>query len=244
MHKTLRESVELARAIAAGALAANDREVALFPPFTALSVVSEVLKTGNVRLGAQDVHTEAQGAFTGEVSPGMLLDVGCRYVIVGHSERRRLFGDTDALVGAKARAALKAGINPVACVGETLEERESQKTFRVIERQLDEILKDIAPADATKLVVAYEPVWAIGTGKTAQPHQAQEVHLFIRKRAAQALGKEASESLRILYGGSVTPENVDALMAEPDLDGSLVGGASLKPESFLRIINFQAVSRK
>jgi triosephosphate isomerase len=168
----------------------------------------------------------------------MLVDVGCRYVIVGHSERRRLLGESDALVGAKARAALKTGLAPIACVGETLEDRESQRTFRVIERQVAEILKDIAPAAAATLGIAYEPVWAIGTGKVAQPHQAQEVHLFIRKKIAQALGKDAAESLRILYGGSVTPENIDGLMTEPDLDGALVGGASLKAESFLRIVRF------
>lgn len=242
MHKTLREALELARAVAQ-ASGLSDREVVLCPPFTALSVVAEALKGGPVRLGAQDLHPAASGAFTGEISAAMLLDAGCRYVIVGHSERRRLFGESDSAVGEKARAALAAGLSPIACVGETLEERESQKTFRVVERQLAEILKGVAPATASSLVIAYEPVWAIGTGKTAQPHQAQEVHLFLRKRVGQELGRGAAESVRLLYGGSVTPENVDDLMAEPDLDGALVGGASLKAADFLRTVAFRTSSK-
>jgi triosephosphate isomerase len=244
MHKTLAESVETVRAILTGLRAPPEREAVVCPPFTALAAVFEVLKDSPVRLGAQDMHPAPSGAFTGEISAAMLLDAGCRYVILGHSERRRLFGETDVAVGEKVRGALAAGLKPIACVGETLEEREGQKTFRVIERQLAEILNGLAPTQAASLVIAYEPVWAIGTGRTAQPHQAQEVHLFIRKRIAETLGKEAAGSVRILYGGSVKTDNIDALMAEPDLDGALVGGESLKAESFLRIIAYRAPSVK
>jgi len=243
MHKTLREAVETARSVSAGIEGMQDREVALLPPFTALAVVAEVLRGTPVRLGAQDMHPEPSGAFTGEISGLMLADIGCRYVIVGHSERRRLFGETDAAVAGKVRAAFKYGLSPIVCVGETLEERENQRTFRVVERQLAEVLDGLAPAQAGSLVIAYEPVWAIGTGRNAQPHQAQEVHLFIRKKLAEALGKGAAEAVRILYGGSVTPENIDALMAEADIDGALVGGASLQPDSFLRLVRFQIPSR-
>ena len=244
MHKTLAEAVELVRALQAGLGALADREVAVFPPFTALTVTAVALKESPIRLGAQDVSPEPQGAFTGEVSAAMLADAGCRYVLCGHSERRRLYGDTDALVGRKVKAVLAAGLVPVACVGETLEQREGQETYRVLERQLDPILEGLAPAQASQLVIAYEPVWAIGTGRTARPDQAQDAHLFIRKHVAKRLGAPAAEAVRLLYGGSVKPDNADALMAEPDLDGALVGGESLKAEGFLRIVKFQSLAKK
>jgi len=236
MNLTLAQSLDLARAVEEGA---SSGEVAVCVPFTAISVVGEALKGSSVRLGAQDCHWEAQGAFTGEVSTGMLKEAGCQVVIIGHSERRKLFGETDEAVNKKLSAALKAGLTPIVCVGETLEERESQKTWRVLETQLAGGLKGFAPADLSKVVVAYEPVWAIGTGKTASPAQAQEAHLFIRAQLEKLYGKAFAGGVRILYGGSVTAENVDTLMTQPDVDGALVGGASLKKDSFLRIMGFK-----
>jgi len=237
MHLTLAQSVELARAVKDGASGCPG-ETAVCVPFTAIAVVGQVLEGSSVRLGAQDLYWEAQGAFTGEVSAGMLADAGCKMVIIGHSERRRLFGDTDEAVNKKLKAALAAKLTPIVCVGETLEEREQQRTFKVLQTQLEGGLKGFAPADLSPLVVAYEPVWAIGTGKTATPDQAQEAHLFIRKTCARLYGEGLASGLRILYGGSVKAENVDSLMAQPDLDGALVGGDSLKAQSFLRIMRF------
>jgi triosephosphate isomerase (TIM) len=239
MHLTLSQSVELAKAVRDG-LKNPPGEAALCVPFTALSVVGEILKGSKVRLGAQDCYWETQGAFTGEVAAPQLADAGCQMVILGHSERRRLFGDTDENVNKKLKAALAAGLTPIVCVGETLEEREAQRTFKVLQTQLEGGLKGFAPADLSRVVVAYEPVWAIGTGKTATPAQAQEAHVFIRKTCANLVSQAFAAGLRILYGGSVKAENVDQLMAEPDLDGALVGGDSLKAANFLRIIHFQA----
>ncbi len=239
MHLTLAQSVDLARAVKDGCAGAPG-EVAVCVPFTAVSVVAQVLKGSPVKLGAQDLFWEAQGAFTGEVSAGMLVDAGAQAVVIGHSERRRLFGDTDEAVNRKLRAALAAELMPIVCVGETLQEREEQRTFKVLQTQLEGGLKGFAPADLSRVVIAYEPVWAIGTGKTATPDQAQEAHLFIRKTCARLYGEGFAAGLRILYGGSVKAENVDALMAQPDLDGALVGGDSLKAQSFLRIMHFNA----
>jgi triosephosphate isomerase len=239
MNLTLAQSVDLAKAVRDGASAASG-EVAVCVPFTAIAVVGEVLKGSPVRLGAQDVYWEASGAFTGEVSAGMLADAGCQMAIIGHSERRKLFGDTDEWVNKKLGAALKAGLTPVVCIGETLDERESQRTWRVLETQLAGGLKGFAPADLAKVVIAYEPVWAIGTGKTATPAQAQEAHLFVRGQLKKLHGEGFAAGTRILYGGSVTADNVDALMAQPDVDGALVGGASLKKDSFLRIMGFKS----
>lgn len=238
MNLSLAESVALAKAVKDGCAGAPG-EIALCVPFTAITVVAEVLKGSPVRLGAQDLYWEPKGAFTGEVSASQLVDAGCQLVVIGHSERRRLFGDTDEAVNKKLKAALAAGLTPIVCIGETLEERETQKTFRVLETQLG-ALKGFAPTELSRLVLAYEPVWAIGTGKTATPAQAQEAHLFIRKTAAKLYGEGLSAGLRILYGGSVKAENVDELMAQVDLDGALVGGESLKPVSFLRIVHFKA----
>jgi triosephosphate isomerase len=239
MNLTLAQSVELARSVKEGAASASG-EVALCVPFTAIAVVGEVLKGSQVRLGAQDVYWEASGAFTGEISAPMLADAGCRMAVIGHSERRKLFGETDEHVNKKLAAVLKAGLTPIVCIGETLEERETQKTWRVLETQVAGGLKGVAPADLSKAVIAYEPVWAIGTGKTATPDQAQEAHRFIRSQLEKLHGANFASGIRILYGGSVTADNVDSLMKQPDVDGALVGGASLKKDSFLRIVGFKA----
>ena len=206
------------------------------PPFTALAAVGEALKGSAIALGAQDMHWEREGAFTGEVSPVMLRDLGCTYVILGHSERRHVFGESDEAVGKKTRAAFDYGLTPIACVGETLAERESSRTLEVVERQLERALRALKPEEAARAVVAYEPVWAIGTGKVATPDQAQEVHAFIRKRVASSHGEDAAAALRVLYGGSVTPANAAGIMGQADVDGVLVGGASLKPDTFLPIV--------
>ncbi len=239
MNLTLSQSVELARAVRDGAPSASG-EVAVCVPFTALAAVGEALKGSSVRLGAQDVYWEASGAFTGEISAAMLADAGCAMVVLGHSERRKLFGESDEWVNKKLAAALKAGLTPIVCIGETLDERESQKTWRVLETQIAGGLKGFAPADLAKIVIAYEPVWAIGTGKTATPAQAQEAHLFVRGQLKKLHGEGFAQGVRILYGGSVTAENVDSLMAQADVDGALVGGASLKKDSFLRIMGFKS----
>ncbi len=237
MNLTMVQSIELGKLVAGGAGAASG-EVAVCVPFTAIAVVREVLRGTNVRLGAQNCHWEVSGAYTGEISVDQLRDAGCQMVIIGHSERRKLFGETDESVNRKLGAALKGGLTPIVCVGETLEEREAQKTWRVLETQIEGGLKGFAPADLSKVVIAYEPVWAIGTGKTASPAQAQEAHLFIRSQLKKIHGESFSAGTRILYGGSVTAENVDSLMDSADVDGALVGGASLKKD-FLRIMGFQ-----
>lgn len=239
MNLSLSESIELARAVREGTVGGSV-EVAVFAPFTVIGAVAEVFKGSTARLGAQDCFWESSGAFTGEVSPVMLAEAGCHMVLVGHSERRKLFGETDETVNKKIAAALKARLVPVVCVGETLEERESQRTWRVLETQLAAGLRGFAPSDLGKVVIAYEPVWAIGTGKTASPAQAQEAHLFIRGRLANLHGRGFADGVRVIYGGSVSVDNVDTLMSQPDVDGALVGGASLKKDSFLRIMSFGA----
>jgi len=236
MYKTTGEAVALVQAILAGLR--TEREVVVAPPFTALAAVAPLLRGTALGLGAQDMHWEKEGAFTGAVSGPMLRDAGCTHVIVGHSERRQLFGDTDEGVARKAGAALAHGLVPIVCVGETLAERESSRTMEVVERQVERALRTITPQQAAGIVVAYEPVWAIGTGKVATPEQAQEVHAFIRKLVARSHGDAVAAALRILYGGSVKPDNAGALMAQPDLDGALVGGASLDAASFLKIVGF------
>jgi triosephosphate isomerase len=240
MYKTVPEGVVLAQEIRAGlALPLKDRDVLVAPPFTALAAVAEALRGSDVFLGGQNMHWEREGAFTGEISPTMLKQVGCSHVILGHSERRHIFGESDDMVARKTRAAVDNGLTPIFCVGETLPERESSLTLEVIERQLERALRQLTPDEASRAVVAYEPVWAIGTGRTATPAQAQEVHAFIRKRLSATHGEPVAAAVRILYGGSVKPDNVDGLMAEPDVDGALVGGACLKAESFLRIVHYQ-----
>jgi triosephosphate isomerase len=238
MHKTVAGTVaflgDLLPRVAGAAV-----EVAVAPPFTALAPAAEILRGTDVKLAAQDVFWERQGAFTGEVSPTMLKEVGCTYCIVGHSERRQHFGETNEGVRRKAVALLREGLIPLVCVGETRAEHEAGRTFEVIDKQVGECFNDLSLAEpARELVVAYEPVWAIGTGLTATPEQAEEVQERIRRLLKGMLGPPG-EAVRILYGGSVTPENAAALMAQPDIDGALVGGASLKVESFAAIVNYR-----
>jgi triosephosphate isomerase (TIM) len=212
----------------------SDVDIVLAPPFTSLVQAAEMIRQTNIMLAAQDVFYEEKGAYTGEVSPSMLKDVGCKFVIIGHSERRQYFNETDEIVNRKIKAAQKGGLGIIFCLGESLEEREAGRTFDILEREMNQGLDGI---DIENIVVAYEPIWAIGTGKTATPEQAQEVHAFIREKLRIKYGNKSGD-IRIIYGGSVTPENVDSLMACADLDGALVGGASLKVESFVRIVKF------
>ena len=236
LYKTLRESVEVAKEIAGFVGASTTPEVAIAPVYTALAKVADALVGTPVALAAQDCCWEPQGAFTGEVGPLQLKDIGCKYVIVGHSERRQLFGETDETVARKTKAVVSHGMAPIVCVGEVLAEREAGSAEAVVVRQLRAAIKGLPQAEAAKLVIAYEPVWAIGTGKTAQPHDAQEMHARVRATLAEALGHALADSIRVLYGGSVKPDNAAALMAQPDVDGALVGGASLTLESFSAII--------
>ncbi len=238
MHKTVRETVDFVRGLKDHVDNLQDRGVLLAPPYTALQAASSEARGSSIAIAAQNVHWEAKGAFTGEISAGMLVEAGCSHVIIGHSERRRLFGETDPEINLKIRAGLKAGLQIIFCIGETLDERESQQTFNVIKTQLNQGLKNIPMGDISRLSVAYEPVWAIGTGKTASPAQAEEAHAFIRSQLAAMYSGQSAAETRILYGGSVTPENIKGLMAEPDVNGALVGGASLDLESFLKIIRF------
>jgi triosephosphate isomerase len=239
MHKTQAEALRFATAFLPLVKDATAVEIVLAPPFTALARLSEALAGSNVALAAQNVNPELQGAFTGEISPAMLADVGCRYAIVGHSERRSLYAEDDAFVARKARALLERGIRPIVCVGETLAQREGGQTFPVIAAQLAGSLAEVPAERAAEVVIAYEPVWAIGTGKTATPAMAQEVHAYVREQLARRFST-AAQAMRIQYGGSVKPENVDDLMAQSDIDGALVGGASLDPEAFARIVRFRA----
>jgi triosephosphate isomerase len=239
MNKTTAEARDLASKLAPLVAGVKDREVVLAPTFASLQTVGEAIKGTNMALAAQNMHWEDKGAFTGEVSAEMLLDLGCKYVIIGHSERRQYFGETDETVNKKVKQALKKGLLPIMCVGETLSEREAGRLNEVISRQVTGGLKDISPEDMKKVVIAYEPVWAIGTGKTATPDQANEVHSLIRGKVKTLYNSDIAEGLRIQYGGSVTPENVSSLMAKPDIDGALVGGASLKPDSFAALVNFK-----
>lgn len=229
-----------ARALAEGVrdqLAGFDRvEVALCPPFPYLSLVADVVRGSAIAVGAQDVYPEPQGAFTGEVNAEMLLDVGCRYVIVGHSERRSIIGEKDELLNRKARHALQHGLHVIFCVGETLEQREANQTESVLDNQLTWGLRDIPKDQTSRLIIAYEPVWAIGTGRNATAQQAQQAHVFIRWRFAELFDNESAQRLVIQYGGSVKPENAAELMGQPDVDGALVGGASLKADSFVAIV--------
>jgi triosephosphate isomerase len=241
LHKTRAESIALVEKLKADLSNIVDRDIVVAPVFTSLSSVAAVLSDGNVSLAAQNCYPETQGAFTGEVSPALLADAGCRYVIVGHSERRQLFGETDAFINRKARAVIAAGISAIFCVGETLEEREADKTFEVLKQQVLAGLEGLTSGDMSQVVLAYEPVWAIGTGKTASDEQAQQAHNFIRQLIADLFDHSVAQQLRIVYGGSVKPDNVDGLLQQPDIDGALVGGASLKAEDFIRIVRFQAV---
>ncbi|MEK6568574.1 MAG: triose-phosphate isomerase [Candidatus Omnitrophota bacterium] len=236
MYKTLKEAEELVSSLKRQVYDVTDVDIVLCPPYTALSYVADMLEDGNIALGAQDTHWEEEGAWTGEVSAGMLKDTGCLYVIIGHSERRQFFGETDEWVNKKIKAALKNSLIPIVCVGENLNQREKNLTFDVIKEQLSGAFKNIDSEVIEKIILAYEPVWAIGTGKVATPQQAQETHKYIRDWLAKNYGEEASRQIRIQYGGSVKPDNIAGLMLEEDIDGALVGGASLKADSFGAIV--------
>ena len=236
LNKTVAEAVALTTALNQLVADARGVEIVVAPPFTALAAVNTAIAGSNVRLSAQDVYWEEEGAFTGEVSSTLLKDVGCEYVIVGHSERRQYFGETNENVNRKAKAALARGLKPIICVGELLEEREAGRTEAVIATQVASGIADLSTSDLLASVIAYEPVWAIGTGKTASPAQAQEVHSIIRGLVAIASSDDVAEQIRIQYGGSVKPDNAAELMAKPDVDGALVGGASLDAASFAAIV--------
>jgi len=235
------KATDLALAVASRANEAGGVELVLCPPATYLTTVGTALglidgrSPSGVAVGGQNMHDKASGAFTGEVAPPMLIDLGCRFVILGHSERRTLFGETDAIVNAKTKAALAAGLTPIVCVGETLEEREGNRTQAVVTTQINGSLAGLSPTDLEKIVVAYEPVWAIGTGKVATPQQAQDVHAIIRGLLGSLASPAIASKVRIQYGGSVKPDNAADLAAQPDIDGALVGGASLKADDFLGI---------
>lgn len=237
MYKTLEEAGALVSALGRS-LAAEPAacDVLVAPPFTALRAVGQAIAGGPLLLAGQNMHFEKEGAFTGEISPRMLKDVGCSHVILGHSERRHYFGEDDDGVGRKARAAWDNGLVPILCVGETLEERESGGTMSVVEREVERALRQLSPDEAAASLVAYEPLWAIGTGRAASPEQAQEVHAWIRRLVRVSHGDAVGEAMRILYGGSVKPGNAASLMAMHDIDGALVGGACLEAESFLAIV--------
>jgi triosephosphate isomerase len=239
MNMTATQARELASKLIPLVSGVKDRDIVLAPTFTSLQTVAEAIKGTNVALAAQNLFWEDKGAFTGEISAEMLLDAGCKYVIIGHSERRQYFGETDETVNKKVRQALNKGLLPIVCVGELLAEREAGKANDVIDRQITGALKGVTAAEMQKIVIAYEPVWAIGTGKTASPDQANEIHAFIRQKIKAMYTAEVADGLRIQYGGSVTPDNVSQLMAKPDIDGALVGGASLKPESFAALVTFK-----
>ena len=239
MNNNNTESVELVSRLKEMISDVEKVEIVVAPPYTALESVAASIKGSTIFLSAQNIFWEESGAFTGEISPAMLKDIGCQYTIIGHSERRQYFGETNETVNKRLKAALKASLTPIVCIGETLEEREADKTFTVIEQQAREGLNGLSLNEMEKVVIAYEPVWAIGTGKTATPEQAQEVHRFVRKLIAQIFVEEIAEKIRILYGGSVKPDNIDHLMAQRDIDGALVGGASLKADSFARIVKFK-----
>jgi triosephosphate isomerase len=212
-------------------------DIVICPPFTSLNIVLDILSGSNLAVGAQNMHSADEGAFTGEIAAPMLTAIGVTHVILGHSERRRYFCETDDIVNQKLHTALRHGLIPIICVGEMLEERESGRTEEVLIRQISKALLNISPARATNIIVAYEPVWAIGTGKTATPEMATQAHSLIRAEVARRLTREIAENMRILYGGSVRPDNASAMLKQPEIDGALVGGASLKPESFAELVN-------
>jgi len=237
MYKTAREAAEVVRTLRGLVADVTGVEVVVCPPFTALAAALEAASGSRIGIGAQDCYWEKEGAFTGEVAVPMIADLGCRYVIVGHSERRQYFGETDATVDKKIGAVLAQGLTCIGCLGETLQEREAGQTLQILERQVrGGFARHLA---SPRLVIAYEPVWAIGTGRTATPVQAQEAHAFLRGLVKEIAGQDVAAAIRILYGGSIKPDNMAALMAQPDVDGGLVGGASLDPSSFARIVKFR-----
>jgi len=241
MYKSLGEAVETALALKPLVANANHCEVVIAPVFTAIKIVADRLEGSNIKVAGQDCSTEVEeGAHTGEVTASMLKDVGARYVIVGHSERRQIYCETDMSVSKKVKAALSDGLFVIMCVGESLEQREQGKAENVVAGQLNGGLNGLTAPDLDRIILAYEPVWAIGTGRTATPEQAQEMHAFIRRVFAERHSSGAADALRILYGGSVKPDNIAGLMSQPDIDGALVGGASLKADSFAQIVNYRS----
>ncbi len=246
MYKTVVEAIDLANGLKRELfkLEGQDIDIVICPAFAALSEVLEVIVDSNIQLGAQDVYSQDEGAFTGEVSPVMLKDIGCKFVIIGHSERRQYFGETNESVNSKIKASLRHNLTPIVCVGETLSQRESGSTFKVLDDHIENGLKDITDIDILKIVIAYEPVWAIGTGKNATPKQAQEAQKYIRNLLRKMYNDDIADTVRIQYGGSVKPENITELMREPDVDGALVGGASLKIETFAEIVRKAAEVKK
>lgn len=239
MFKTCSEAVNTAGQLVKLVKHANDIDVMIAPPFTALVSVADVVKESCVSLGAQNLFWEDEGAYTGEISSAMLVSAGCKYVIIGHSERRQYFGETDETVNKKIGSAIKDDLIPIFCVGESEKERESKATFSVLDKQVKRGIEGFSTDDLEALVIAYEPVWAIGTGKTATSSQAQEVHQFLRSMLDKILGNILAKSIRILYGGSVKPSNIKELMTMPDIDGALVGGASLSAETFSKLVYYQ-----
>jgi triosephosphate isomerase len=240
MYKTVSDSVATALALKPLVANANHCDVVIAPVFTALKSVADRLEGSNIRISAQNCATEQnEGAFTGEIAAFMVRDAGCSHVIVGHSERRQYFLESDEIVSRKTQAGLAAGLTVIVCVGETLEQRDQGNAERVVSEQLSGGLSGLTASDLDRIIVAYEPVWAIGTGRTATPEQAQEMHAFIRRVFAEGHSRPAADALRILYGGSVKPDNIAGLMQQPDIDGGLVGGASLKAESFAQIVNYR-----
>jgi len=238
LYKTIGAAIELANGLKREVykIEPSEIDIVLCPVYTSLSETAEVIMNSNISLGAQDVYWQDEGAFTGEVSAPMLKDAGCAYVIIGHSERRQFFGETNGTVNKKVHAALKHGLIPIVCVGESLVQREANQTFEVLTDHLQNGLAGLTEEEVSKIVIAYEPVWAIGTGKTATSAQAQEAHKYIRNLLAKLYNNDIADSIRIQYGGSVKPENIEEIMAQPDVDGVLVGGASLKVESFSEIV--------
>ena len=239
MHKTSSEAVETAGELVELVADTADVDIMIAPVFTALDPVSKIVKNSRVGLGAQNLHWEKEGAYTGEISAAMLVSAGCQYVIIGHSERRQFFGETDETVNKRIRAAIDAPLIPIFCVGETEAERTAGQTFSVLDKQVKKGLEGYFPKDLATLVIAYEPVWAIGTGKTATKDQAQEAHQYIRSLVEANFGADLSDAVRILYGGSVKPDNAAELMKMPDIDGALVGGASLAAKSFSQIVKYK-----
>jgi triosephosphate isomerase len=239
MNKTVPEAVNLISELKPLMAGVSDVDVVVAPTFTALSAVSHEIRGTSLLLSAQDVFWEREGAYTGEISASMLKDVGCHFVILGHSERRQYFGETDKSVNKKIRAALGEGLKPIVCVGESLEERQSGKASGVVRNQIVGCVNGLSPQQVDVITLAYEPVWAIGTGKTATPEQAEEMHRQIRETVGELFGQDTAENLRIQYGGSVSPDNIRILMERPNIDGALVGGASLKSDSFSRIVKFR-----
>ncbi len=240
MYKTIPEAIELVNGLKRELADIENTDIVVIPPYTALSEISDMIVGSNIELGAQDVYWENEGAFTGEVSPTMLKDVGVKYVVIGHSERRTYFHETNETVNKKVRSALNAGLIPIMCIGERLEERENNLTFKVVKDHVEGGLKNLSKDDVLKVIIAYEPVWAIGTGKNAAPAQAEEVHKYIRGLLAKMYDGEVVETLRIQYGGSVKPDNIKDLINQEDIDGALVGGASLKIEQFVPIVRESA----